>query len=309
MLSHLQLSYSRVETSLQTLVDSIAAYNPSVSAAESLLAADAQVSQDLNLLVTHQRNALRLAGLRQTSASLDETIKSTIRLLAETRKDIKGIAPFIGAGEDAGSGSRGVDSQGHDNGDRMKTLPVKDVLDYAKFISKTSIPPTYRAPPPTTSSPENTTNRPSSSAAPPTPAAAAATTTNGLTTPTTALSSPSPTVPTTNNTALSALPSTTTSFLNPTAESLPFQPWPSQEVIASGALAELTRMVEAGQDPAEVKSKEEKEEEERLAREEEERDEERRREMARRLEGARDGGGYGGGAGGGGAVAFNPDDL
>ena len=47
MFSQLQSSYQRVETALQHLTDSIAAYNPSVSAAEELAAADEAVAQDL----------------------------------------------------------------------------------------------------------------------------------------------------------------------------------------------------------------------------------------------------------------------
>lgn len=48
MLSQFQASYQRVETSLQKLTDSIAAYNPSAIAAAELLAADAVVNQQLD---------------------------------------------------------------------------------------------------------------------------------------------------------------------------------------------------------------------------------------------------------------------
>ena len=47
MLSQFQASYQRVEQSLQRLTDSIAAYNPSTSAADELVAADEIVSQNL----------------------------------------------------------------------------------------------------------------------------------------------------------------------------------------------------------------------------------------------------------------------
>lgn len=40
MLSQFQASYQRVEASLQKLTDSIAAYNPSITAADELVAAD-----------------------------------------------------------------------------------------------------------------------------------------------------------------------------------------------------------------------------------------------------------------------------
>jgi hypothetical protein len=316
MLSQFQSSYSRVETSLQKLIDSIAAYNPSVSAAEALLAADAKVSQDLEDLVVHQRNALHLAELRKTSASLDETIKATIRLLAETRKDIQGIAPVAIAETPTRAALNGADLKTRDT--TPTSLQVNDVLSYAKFISKTSVPPTYRAP--SQPSSESNNNQPSTSAttnntnnqtpALSTAAAAAPPTTNGLTTPTTAQDdNPPPPPRTTTTAALAALPASTTSFLDPTATTLPFQPWPSQEIIASGALASLQRMVEAGEDPGAVRSKEQIAEEERRREEEEERERIRREEGERiRREGFEDGHG-GGGGGGGGMVAFNPDDL
>lgn len=47
MLSQFQASYQRIEAGVQKLTDSIAAYNPSTSAAEELLAADEAVNNDL----------------------------------------------------------------------------------------------------------------------------------------------------------------------------------------------------------------------------------------------------------------------
>jgi len=47
MLSRFQTSSERLDRSLQTLTDSIAAYNPSPTAAEDLLAADDALNEDL----------------------------------------------------------------------------------------------------------------------------------------------------------------------------------------------------------------------------------------------------------------------
>lgn len=47
MLSQFQASFQSVDASLQRLTDSIAAYNPSVSAADELTAADEAVSADV----------------------------------------------------------------------------------------------------------------------------------------------------------------------------------------------------------------------------------------------------------------------
>lgn len=48
MYAQFQASYQRVEASLQKLTDSIAAYKPSVSAADELVAADEGVKQNLD---------------------------------------------------------------------------------------------------------------------------------------------------------------------------------------------------------------------------------------------------------------------
>lgn len=47
MLSQFQASYQRVEQSLQRLTDSIAAYQPSTTAADELVAADDAVNENL----------------------------------------------------------------------------------------------------------------------------------------------------------------------------------------------------------------------------------------------------------------------
>lgn len=47
MLSIFQARYQRVDKALNTLIESIAAYNPSVSAADELVAADDEVNESL----------------------------------------------------------------------------------------------------------------------------------------------------------------------------------------------------------------------------------------------------------------------
>lgn len=48
MFSQFQASYQRIDASLQKLTDSIAAYNPSLAAADELVAADEAVKQNLD---------------------------------------------------------------------------------------------------------------------------------------------------------------------------------------------------------------------------------------------------------------------
>lgn len=47
MLSVFQTRFQRLETALNTLVESVAAYNPSISAADVLVAADEELDESL----------------------------------------------------------------------------------------------------------------------------------------------------------------------------------------------------------------------------------------------------------------------
>lgn len=217
-------------------------------------------------MIKHQQNHVRLLELRQTSESLDETIKNTIRLLAETRKEIQSIPPA-------------------DMSDRRE-VDVHELLAYAKFIAPTTVPPTFRRPlcePPRS-------HAPTADATPATlPEARIA---NGMVTPPPhTQDAPAPEPPSSyhtythgaeaDNAAQKALDEKDRAWLNPAA-SLPFEPWPSQSVIMNGALANVQRMVEQGIDPAHVLSVEEQEEADRKRKEREEADRKRQEEIERR---------------------------
>lgn len=94
-------------------------------------------------------------------------------------------------------------------------------------------------------------------------------------------------------------------WLMPT--NLPFDPWPSGEVMKAGALGRIQKMLEDGVDPAGVLSAEEQAVVDQKRREEEERQRAEEEERQRR---AREEFGYGGRRG---TVVeetpFNPDDL
>jgi hypothetical protein len=53
MLSVFQTRFQRLETALNTLVESVAAYNPSVSAADALVAADEELDESLEQRMLH----------------------------------------------------------------------------------------------------------------------------------------------------------------------------------------------------------------------------------------------------------------
>ncbi|KAG9523053.1 hypothetical protein KCV07_g2765, partial [Aureobasidium melanogenum] len=263
MLSVFQTRFQRLETALNSLVESVAAYNPSISAADALVAADDDLDESLEQLAVHHANYSRILELRATADALDEKIKSTLRTLADTRKELLDIPS----------------SQPAPN---TRQVGVEELLSYAKFISKTTVPPTFRG---HISTELLSQPQPAITDAPTTQI------TNGMATPAqngdntnTTDQSAQP-----ENRAVATLSAETKAMLDPLSQ-LPFVPWPSQEVIRMGALAAIQGMLEDGTDPTTVLSAEEQEaaekrraeEEERLQAEQEERERRRREDWAAR---------------------------
>ncbi|KAK5168685.1 uncharacterized protein LTR77_005994 [Saxophila tyrrhenica] len=238
MLSQFQASYQRVEQSLQRLTDSIASYNPSVRDADELVAADEAVNRDLDQLVTHQSNYLRIQQLRKATEENDERIRSTIKQLADARKELSSIPSSIPPDEP------------------RQEIKVDELLAYAKFISPTTVPPTFR--------------RKDVPILPSKKEPAQAQISNGIATPP-AGAQENGNEPYTRieNVGTKAMSKEQKQMMQP---ELPWVPWPEPGVIASGALAEIQRMVESGRDPASVLTAEEQAERDRLKGEEEERE-------------------------------------
>lgn len=168
-----------------------------------------------------------------------------MRLLSETRKDLRSI----------------TSPDPHDN---RRQVSADQLLSYAKYIARTSVPPTFRK-----------EKDLAASAIPQESQAAAATataiesstqTTDGIATPAGANDVSEIEKPETN---VSKLNEETKAMLEPFAN-LPFVPWPSQEKINAGALGHTQGMLEAGIDPAGVLSSEEQEVEDRKRKEIEE---------------------------------------
>ncbi|KAF2211330.1 hypothetical protein CERZMDRAFT_18261, partial [Cercospora zeae-maydis SCOH1-5] len=250
--------YQRIDASLQKLTESIAAYNPSVAAADELVAADEAVKQNLDDLVRHQQNHLRIQELRATSESLDETIKTTLRLLADARKDIASIPA--------------VDTKAKE---RNQQFGIHELLTYAKFIAPTTVPPTYRKPLKDDAgrAPSKTPD-PSSTAVAEGAGDTTAQISNGLSTP---QAEDQNTTVTQNEGAVAttvghkSMEEGELAWLNPKIDASAFQPWPNALVMSQGALADVQMMVERGEDPKLKLSKEEQAIEDlRRAREEEE---------------------------------------
>lgn len=186
--------------------------------------------------------------LRQTSASLDKTLKTTFELLIQTRREIKAIPIY----------------SEQQNG---KPLPVRNLLDYSKFIARTSTPPTRREQPQVKAPVEEEIKPAITNGDLNTPLA------NGLDT---------PAVKDSENLGVKMLDDQTKRMLDPFKDAQ-FEPWPRYEMLQQGALADIQRMLDAGKDPASVLSAEEQAEADRLkaAEEERERLEEEERERRR----------------------------
>lgn len=213
-------------------------------------------------MAVHQANYARILSLRQTTVSLDETIKSTTRLLADARKDLLSIpAPL-------------TPTIGHN-------VQVDELLSYAKFISKTTVPPTFR---PNDILPTQATD--AKNADTPAPMTQI---TNGIATPAAAgheeESAVQAQAPGADGKGTSVLDPRTKEELENISR-VGFDPWPSQDLMNNGALGQIELMLEDGKDPNTVLSQEEqeaedrrKEEEAQRLREEEEDRDKRRREM------------------------------
>ncbi|KAH7081745.1 mediator of RNA polymerase II transcription subunit 4 [Paraphoma chrysanthemicola] len=121
----LSTQFDRVEKALTTLVDSIAAYNPSPQAALDLVAADDQLSQGLDQLARHQANYARIQSLRAEVDALEEQLKTSVASLATLRHELFETPATTFPAD---------------------SCPVHfdELLQFAKNISQHTVPPTYR---------------------------------------------------------------------------------------------------------------------------------------------------------------------
>ncbi|KAB2575579.1 putative mediator of rna polymerase ii transcription subunit 4 protein [Lasiodiplodia theobromae] len=242
--------FQRVETALNTLIDSIASYNPSQQAVVDLVAADDELSRGLEQLAAHQANYQRILALRQTADALDSQVKSTLSLLADTRRELI-ATPATGPAPNA------------------RDVTTAELLAYAKHIGKFTVPPNFRPPP----------RKEDAAASAQDKADEDVTMTNGA-----AAAAPEP-----QQTEATEEETRTMATLNAEQKAwlaglgaLPWFPWPTEDKIRQGALGQIQTMVEQGKDPTTVLSPEEQEERARKAAEEEE--EQRQEEERRRAE-------------------------
>jgi hypothetical protein len=243
----LQEKLDGVETTLNALIESIASYNPSVAAVTDLLAADDQLNQgveqctcilqavelqlgsNLNAVVIHQSNNARIHHLRDTLDALNQSIVTNLTLLADIRKDVLATPAT-------------VFPESHRN------VPYDELLEYANRISRYTVPPTFRLPAPASQA---------TSIAPPQqpdlPVGNGLSAGQGMQA--SATGSPSNHHVHGEGIGVASLDVSEIQWLDPLTQ-IPFVPWPSEEVIRQGALAQVQLMLEKGPDASNVGSRE-----------------------------------------------------
>ena len=157
---------------------------------------------------THQRNHARIQSLRSAIDRQNASITDTLTTLASTRADLLSIPSSLPQKD-------------------SRNVPYNELLDYAKRISRYTVPPTFRP------------------ALPPTqvtlPSAP-----NGDTV---VVEEGAEDVKGENQgRATASLEDTERKWLDPLAQ-IPFVPWVNDETIKRGALAEIQSMLEKGEDP------------------------------------------------------------
>lgn len=275
--------FGRVEAALMTLIDSIAKYNPSDKLADDLAHADRALAQGLRELEQHQANHARIQQLRAETSALDAKTKEIAGSLWAMRKEVDNTPTTT-----------------YPAGGARYPFTIEDLLGFARRISRNTLPPPgvtngldLSAPPTQQSEGMDGTATPGASF------------NSGVGTPggggTTAAATPDAMVSqATVASSVPEMPMELRHAVNP-GEGAVFIPWPTEDKIRSGALAEYQRLVERGMDPKgydpeeeeqrkrdEEQAKKEAEERARLEHEEAERRmQEERARMARERERAR----------------------
>ncbi len=123
----IQSQLNRVESALTTLIESIAAYNPSISAANTLLAADDELQRGLKQLARHQANHAHILSFHEKIDQQNAQITSTVAALADLRTDLLSTPTSLPLKD-------------------TRKVPYTEILLYAKRISRYTVPPASRPP-------------------------------------------------------------------------------------------------------------------------------------------------------------------
>lgn len=176
---------------------------------------------DYSVVSTHQANHARIIYLRERISTLNQEITANLVLLTDTRDEINATPATVFP-------------------DNQRIVPYDELLDYAKRISRFTVPPTFR--PPISSVQEMSAD----SSEPTNPL-----TTNGASTTEPSMVQP-PKSKETQGIGVASLNQNEIQWLDPLTQ-IPFVPWPVEEVIRQGALAQIQVMLEQGIDPSNVR--------------------------------------------------------
>ena len=162
-------------------------------------------------MATHQRNHARIESLRSIIDQQNASITDTLTTLASTRADLLSIPSSLPQND-------------------SRNVPFNELLDYAKRISRYTVPPTFR------------------SALPPAlPALPAAINGDSV-----AVEDGAEDVKEEKEgRGTASLQDTERKWLDPLTQ-IPFVPWVNDETIKRGALAEIQSTIERGEDPGNV---------------------------------------------------------
>ena len=171
-------------------------------------------------MAIHQANQAHIESLRQTAAALDARLTSTVTTLADARKDLLAV-PLVTAPENE------------------REVLYTELLDYAKRISKFTVPPTLRQSVPAAPSSEQSGSHVMGTTLTAEGAGQTAATVFPLD------------QKHEKSFGVAALPQDEMQWLD-YLKQIPFVPWPTEEVIKRGALAEIQALSERGMDPSVV---------------------------------------------------------
>ncbi|KAL8901593.1 MAG: hypothetical protein Q9192_000475 [Flavoplaca navasiana] len=215
----IQSQLDRVDTALNTLTTSIESYNPSIPAAIDLLAADDELQKSVKLRIEKH----------------EQQTRSKLTLLAETREEL-------------------LSTPATTFPEHSRNVPFTELMEYAKNISRYTVPPTFREPlaqPKAAYAAEKVET--------------ATTVVDGVGNAVARVGEGSPTAngeklqneeAKEKGVGVSSLTPDEVLWLNELART-EFVPWPNEEVIKRGALGQIQVMIEQGVNPASGQAAEE----------------------------------------------------
>lgn len=183
---------------------------------------------ETSTVTLHQEYYARILRLRETVDNLNQRITASLTSLADVRKELLATPATVFSQD-------------------QRNVPYAELLQYASRISKYTIPPTLRQPVPVLQA-EDTAQMEELANPLPSNGSGVSAQQNG----------PSPVVSSLNAQAhsegigVSSLDQKEVQWLEPLSIQVPFVPWPSEDVIRRGALAQIQLMLEQGQDPNNV---------------------------------------------------------